>query len=109
MLNGVRYPLRTVEDPAYVTSLANEMDDTLRKLMGETSLSLTEALILLGLEYLDANKKADGTLDNMRRQVADYMEAVKRAEQELSEAKEKIKRLSTLPGDKNPLVGNNKP
>ena len=93
MLGGVRYPLRTVEDPAYVSALAGEMDVALRKVMGEGNLSLSEALILLGLEYLDSHKKAEANLDNMRGQVAEYMDAVKRAESELSEAKEAAKRL----------------
>ena len=87
MLNGTRYPLRTVEDPAYVTALADEMDMAVRKVMGDGNLSLNEALILLGIEYLDAYKKAEQNLDNMRAQVAEYMDAVKRAEAELAAAK----------------------
>ena len=103
MLGGVRYPLRTVEEPAYVSTLAGEMDIALRKVMGEGNLSLSEGLILLGLEYLDSYKKADANLDNMRGQVAEYMDAVKRAEGELSEAKEEIKRLQKqLTGKKKP-------
>ena len=97
MINGVRYPLRTVEDPAYVTGLAGEMDAALRKVMGEGNLSLSEALIILGLEHLDSYKKAERNLDNMRGQVAEYMEAVKRAEQELHQAKEDLKRLKAQP------------
>ncbi|MCL2579043.1 MAG: cell division protein ZapA [Oscillospiraceae bacterium] len=92
-LAGVRYPLRTVEDPAYVNTLAGEMDIALRKVMGEGNLSLSEALILIGLEYLDSYKKADVNLDNMRSQIAEYMDAVKQAESELAEAKNEIKRL----------------
>ena len=93
MINGVRYPLRTVEEPSYVSALADEMDIALRKVMGEHSLTLSESLVLLGLEYLDSYKKAEGNLDNMRSQVAEYMEAVKRSKQELEQAREEIKRL----------------
>jgi len=96
MINGVRYPLRSVEDPAYVHALANEMDTALRKVMGEANLSFSEALVLLGLEYLDSYRKADKNLDNMRNQVAEYMETVKRAKQELHEAREENKRLDKL-------------
>ncbi|MCL2857858.1 MAG: cell division protein ZapA [Oscillospiraceae bacterium] len=92
-LGGVRYPLRTVEDPAYVGALAEEIDDKLRKVMGDGNLSLSEALVVMCLEYYDANKKAERDLDNMRLQVADYMEAVKKSEAGLSKAKEEVARL----------------
>ena len=93
MINGVRYPLRTVEEPSYVSALADEMDIALRKVMGDNNLTLSEALVLLGLEYLDGYKKAERNLDNMRGQIADYMEAVKRSKQELEQAREEIRRL----------------
>ena len=92
-LGGARYPLRTVEDPAYVAALAEEMDDNLRRLMGDGNLSLSEGLVVMCLEYFDAYKKAERNLDNMRLQVADYMDAVKKAEAGLSKAKEEIARL----------------
>lgn len=100
MLNGVRYPLRTVEDPAYVTAIAEEMDVSLRKVMGDGNLSLSEALILLGIEYLDSYKKAERNLDNMRIQVTDYMNAIKGKDQALAEAKEEIRRLTRQLGEK---------
>ena len=93
MLNGARYPLRTVEEPSYVNALADEMDIALRKVMGDSNLSLSEALVLLGIEYLDCYKKAERNLDNMRNQVAEYMEAVKSAEQQLEQVKEEVRRL----------------
>jgi len=91
-LGGVRYPLRTIEDPAYVSALAEEMDDKLRKIMGDGNLSLSEGLVVMCLEYFDAHKKAERNLDNMRQQLADYMEVVKRAETQPGEAKEEVKR-----------------
>ena len=93
MIGGVRYPLRTVEEPAYVHALAEEMDVALRKVMGDHNLSLSEALVLLALEYLDGYKKAEQNLDNMRAQVADYMDAVKCAEVSLAQVKDELQRL----------------
>jgi len=92
-LGGVRYPLRTVEDPAYVEELAGEMDDKLRKVMGDGNLSLSEALVVMCMEYFDAHKKAERNLDNMRLQVADYMEAVKLSDARLARAKEENDKL----------------
>lgn len=102
MLNGVRYPLRTIEEPNYVTALAGEMDIALRKVMGEGNLSLSEALILLGIDYLDSYKKAERNLDNMREQVAEYMETAKRAEAKLSEAEAELRRLKPKKDKKEP-------
>ena len=90
-LGGVRYPLRTIEDPAYVNELAEEMDDKLRKIMGDGNLSMSEALVVICLEYFDAYKKAERNLDNMRLQVAQYMEAVKKTEAGLSPVKEELR------------------
>ena len=92
-LGGVRYPLRTVEDPAYVAELAEEMDDKLRRVMGEGNLSLSEALVVMCMEYFNATKKSERDLDNMRSQVADYMEAIKLAEARLAKAKDENEKL----------------
>lgn len=93
LINGVRYPIRTVEDPSYVTGLAEEMDASLYGLMSQGTLSLNEALVLLSLEYMDSWKKSDRNLDNMRSQLAEYMEDAAAARQELAEAKREIERL----------------
>jgi len=92
-LGGVRYPLRTVEDPAYVAELAEEMDSNLRRVMGDGNLSLSEALVVMCMEYFDAHKKAERNLDNMRQQVADYMDAVKLCDARLARAKEENEKL----------------
>ena len=92
MINGVRYPIRTVEDPRYVTGLAGEMDASVYNLMSQGNLSLNEALVLIGLEYLDAYRKADRNLDNMRSQLAEYMEDAANARQELATAKRELER-----------------
>ena len=97
IIGGVRYPLRTVEEPAYVHALADEMDVALRKVMGDQNLSMSEALVLLALEYLDGYKKAEQNLDNMRAQVADYMDAVKRAEVSLAQVKDELRQLKKKP------------
>ena len=103
LINGVRYPIRTVEDPTYVMGLAEQMDAALYNLMQAGSLSLNEALVLIGLEYLDYYKKSDRNLDNMRSQLAEYMEDAALARQELAAAKKEIERLKRRsPGESRP-------
>lgn len=93
LINGVRYPIRTAEDPAYVTKLAAEMDEALRELMGTSGLSVNEALVLMGLEYLDCYRRADRNLDNMRNQIAGYLEDAAKARMEAGELKREMERL----------------
>ncbi|MDR2908328.1 MAG: cell division protein ZapA [Oscillospiraceae bacterium] len=93
LINGVRYPIRTVEEPGYVSALAEEMDNALHNLISKGALSLNEALVLISLEYLDSYKKSDRNLDNMRSQLAEYMEDAASARQELNDAKKEIERL----------------
>ncbi len=92
-INGVRYPIRSMEEPAYVHKLAEEMDAALRELTQQGNLSLSEALVLLGLEYLDNYHKAEQNLDNMRSQLSEYLEDAAKARLERDEARREVERL----------------
>ncbi len=95
-INGVRYPIRSMEEPAYVHKLAEEMDAALRELTQQGNLSLSEALVLLGLEYLDNYHKAEQNLDNMRSQLSEYLEDAAKARLERDEARREVERLERL-------------
>ncbi len=92
MIGGVRYPIRTLEEPGYVQRLAGEMDEALRVIMRQGSLSQSEALVLLCLEYLDSYKKTDRNLDNIRGQLSQYLEDAQRAKAERDEALRALER-----------------
>lgn len=93
MIGGARYPIRTVEQPSYVQDLAAEMDGALRMLTQQGPLSQSEALVLMGLDYLDSYKKADRNLDNMRSQLSQYLEEATKAAQERDAALREVERL----------------
>lgn len=101
MINGNRYPIRSVEEPAYVHALAGEIDNQLRLLMGNGNLSLNEALVLMSMDYLDSYKKADRNLDNMRGQLTEYMEDSAKARVELGELRKEIEFLQRKLKNKN--------
>jgi len=90
MINGMRYLIKTVEDPSYVRELAQQMDLAVHNLAISGSLSLNESLVLVGLEYLDCFQKSERNLDNMRSQLSEYMEDAALARQELSALKREL-------------------
>lgn len=92
-INGVKYPITTAESPAYVEELGREMDKTVRQIMGSANLSINEALVLLALSYLDQYHKAESGADNLRNQVAQYLDEASKARQDTTEAFREIERL----------------
>ena len=101
-INGVRYPIRSMEEPSYVHKLAEEMDASLHTLTHQGNLSLSEALVLLSLEYLDSYRKAERNLDNMRSQLTEYLEDAAKARLERDEARREVERLERMLKGKEP-------
>lgn len=93
-INGARYPIATQEDPQHVYEMAKELDAAVRELStGQKSIALNEALVLIALSYLDAYQKEEKTADNLRNQIAEYLEDAAKARMEATEAKREIARL----------------
>jgi len=76
---GIRYPITTLEEPAYVAGLAQEIDAAVRDMMKTGSVSINEALVLCALSYLDEKKKVEATTDNLRTQITGYVEEAAKA------------------------------
>lgn len=93
-VKGNKYPITTSESPAYVQGLSYEIDKTINQVIEQNeNISLNEALVLMCISYLDAYKKEQRNSDNLRRQVAEYLEDAAKAREEAEEAKREIKRL----------------
>ena len=101
-INGARYPIRSMEEPAYVHKLAEEMNASLHTLIHQGNLSLSEALVLMSLEYLDSYRKAERNLDNMRSQLTEYLEDAAKARLERDEARREVERLERKLSGKEP-------
>lgn len=100
-IRGMKYPIRTHEDPAYVAGLAHKLDENLNELMrGPQAVSLNEALILIAMNYIDAAQKAERNTDNLRAQVAEYLEDAAKARLEASEARRELAKLEKKFGAK---------
>lgn len=100
-IHGMKYPITTLEDPSYVAGLAHKLDEDLRELMrGPGSVSLNQALILIAMNYIDAAEKAEKNTDNLRAQVAEYLEDAAKARLEASEARRELAKLEKKFGAK---------
>ncbi|MBQ0013790.1 MAG: cell division protein ZapA [Clostridia bacterium] len=92
---GSDYYITTEDDPKYVLELANNLDETLSKIVHDNSrLSITQAAILASLDYADTAKKATDTADNLRAQIKEYLEDSARYKMEAEVAKRDVERLN---------------
>ena len=93
-IQGKEYAIRGDDDPAYVTKLGAIIDADVSAIMkANDRASLTDALVLCALKYLDEVQKNGAVTDNMRRQVTEYLEEANRSRIALEEAKREIERL----------------
>ena len=103
---GSNYVLSTSESEDYVRNLADRLDLEMKELMARSaSVSITTAAVLTALGYLDELEKANGSADNMRRQIKDYLEdaaSAKMAAEELrrdnAALRQRIEELERLQG-----------
>ena len=93
-IHGSKYMIATTESEEYVEALANELNEQIDALQQKNkNLSLNEALVLCAINYADCYKKSEENSDNMRTQLAGYVEDAARARIELDEAKRELERL----------------
>lgn len=91
---GAGYTLVTSEPAEYVQSLGQQLQSAIDELMQRNSrLSINEALVLCAVNYLDGYNKSERSADNMRTQLAEYLEDAAKARMELDDARREIERL----------------
>lgn len=101
-IGGAEYTVIAEDDVRYVQSLGKELDRALAAIMkANDRLSVTQAAILLALDYADECKKATETADRLREQIKDYLDDASNAKSkadwarhELEEAKRQLESLT---------------
>ncbi len=74
-IGGTEYSILAEDDVKYVQELGKELDRAFTKIMkANTSISTTQAAVLLALDYADESKKAIATADRLREQIKDYLD-----------------------------------
>lgn len=63
----------------YTLSVAEEVDREVRSILTSSArISVTEAAVLTALNYCDASKKSEKTIDDLRRRNRDYLDSAAR-------------------------------
>lgn len=94
-IGGADYTITTEDDPKYVMALGDELDSLLTRMLRENSrLSVTQAAILLALDYADQCKKAEISADNLRSQIKEYLEDSARSKMDAEIARREVERLT---------------
>ncbi|HBL40217.1 MAG TPA: cell division protein ZapA [Ruminococcaceae bacterium] len=92
---GADYAITTEDDPKYVLALGDELDAVLTKTLRENSrLSVTQAAILVALDYADQCKKAEVSADNLRSQIKEYLEDSAHSKMDAEIARREVERLT---------------
>lgn len=92
---GSDFYITTEDDVDYAASLGDELDQKITKIVKENErVSMTQASVLVALDYADAFKKAEASADNLRAQIRDYLEDSARARMEVEVARREIERLN---------------
>ncbi len=88
---GRNYTIKTTESEDYIKSIAYHLDDKMRtiaKIDSRMDFPMISTLVAVNLydDYLTSLSVAD----NLRKQVASYIENLKKAESEIKKLKEKV-------------------
>lgn len=95
MIAGSEYAISTDDDLEYVAQLGEELDKQITGLMRDNSrISVTQAAILVALEYADAAKKGETSAENLRSQIQGYLEDAARARTDAEISKREAERLA---------------
>lgn len=77
---GTQYAVATTDSEQYITSLAQQLDEDLSKLLSENDkLSVTKAAVFCAMDYLDEYRKSVTAAENMRSQIQGYIADAARA------------------------------
>ena len=91
---GTDYYLTSPQPEEYFRGLAQRMERDINEYTSPRyGLSMSRATVLTALSYLDELEKAEGTVENMRRQLKDYLEDAARAKLQVREAADQLAQL----------------
>lgn len=94
LICNTEYTIISQESQDYVRNLAQMLDGTLEELMqSDPHISVTKALVLCAISYLDSATKAESNADNLREQIQTYLEESTEARGESNDLKREIASL----------------
>ena len=103
---GSNYVISTTDSESYVHELAERLDKDMKDILESApSASVTQAAVLAALDYLDELQKSTGSVDNMRRQIKDYLEDAANAKSEAADAKRQVQELQRRRNEFDQITG----
>lgn len=91
---GLNYRINTQEDEEEVLKIVDEINSQAKHLVTDAKLSVYDAIVLCLLEYADRYRKSEESADNLRNQLATYIEDASRARIEVDECHRELERLN---------------
>ena len=91
---GLNYSINTQEDEDEVQKIVDEINSQAKNLVDDSRISVYDAIVLCLLEYADRYRKAEESADNLRNQLASYIEDASRARIEVDECHRELERLN---------------
>ncbi len=87
------YTLVAEEDEAYIRKVASFVDEQVSQVLAGGKISISDAAVLAAVNIADLYCKEQAAGENLRRQVLENSEEIKKLESELSDAKREIFKL----------------
>ena len=89
---GIEYTLIGEENEAHIRKIAGLVDDKIREVTSQSSISALNAAILASVNIAEENVKLAETNENLRRQLKEYIDELSKMKFELAEARRELAR-----------------
>lgn len=96
VIAGEEYRIASEESPEYMQELAKELDTKLSSVLKGSRVSVTQAAILVALQYADDAAKNSGNADTLRSQLKSYLEDAAQAKSERDFYKRELERIKAV-------------
>jgi cell division protein ZapA (FtsZ GTPase activity inhibitor) len=82
IIAGEEYRIVSEESPEYMQALAKEIDSKISAVVKGSRVSVTQAAVLVALQYADIAEKNSGNADSLRAQMKEHLEDAAKAKSE---------------------------
>ena len=96
VIAGEEYRIVSNEGAEYMQELAKELDSKITTILRGSRVSVTQAAILVALQYADDAAKNSGNADNLRAQLKSYLEDAAQAKSERDFYKRELDRIKAV-------------
>ncbi|MGN0570496.1 MAG: cell division protein ZapA [Candidatus Fimenecus sp.] len=104
-IRGVKYFINTDESVEYTEALGKRIDERMAEIMkGGSFVTMTQAAVLVALEFADELSKSEKNVENFRNQIKDYLEDSAKAKSERDYYKRELERIKTEAKFKNDQI-----